>query len=664
MLDVQHLNGQLVGVTRDELGKETRSDLTPLLTLGADLDRFLKPILDTMRLKRPATIRGEISKLKSLGEALRHFQVTRLPQDESGWQTLIVNIHRFLLTRSDSKSSLMTRCSSNWLTVRGFLMALVDAGIAPISVYVPPVRETLDAVDITPYQNRLLGQSSAEVVSTNAPTDKLICSVSLARTDAEYLEELRDTLSSRRHLLKTVLARHWGYIKANMEFGKNLLASVDWNELEPLVESHPQRDHKNHPAFPLRSLEGLANYLTIIRYKYDGCPLSDDDLRKLNREHHYIPRQASFGTIENLARTLGAPEAPYGCGGWSARTALWWWLGRINHFDVSLIAALLIMLHPSWNPSAVLFARVTNRHGKKYLDLDDDGFSYEVTKHRAKAMKRETLDPLAYEIISTLIEESAPLRRDLQEAGDSRASLLFLPYGRQKIAAPIPSSAPGHLSGKVPKVKSIVWLGSMYPELIEGGLGLGTVTFKKIRNTEGVLEWFRTKSLRAVSRKLGNSERVVLDHYIPKALLDAWNVRMIRRFQNLWLSVAAANEEFLLDVTDFSSLADLHAFLRDMLKMHAATNSPLAELLRQRFSALSSEEPRSSAGLDTHLHVAISKGALSVLYSYQAAVIDLGLAGEALDKPDIISGLSPRHFMCFAFRAPIPPPIMSESRHP
>lgn len=647
-LTLQHMGDQLVGVSHDELGRKVRSDLSSLLVLGGDLHRFLKPILDDMRMKRPATIRGSISKLKSLGEALIYLRVTQLPQNEAGWQSLVIDIHRFILTRADRKSSLRVRCSNEWLTIRGFLISLLEAGILPLSTYIPPVRETLDVVNIAPYQDRLLGQLPLHRVSADTSFDKLMCSISLARTDAEYLEELRETLSSRRLLLKEVLTKHWRYIKANIEFGEKLLASVDWNELEQLIHAHPKGDPKNHPAYPFRDLKGLANYLAVIRHKYDGCPWSDDEFRKRNRKCEFIPRQSSFGSIENLAQRLGAPEAPYKCGGWSSRNALWWWQGRISHLDVSAIAALLIMLHPTWTPSAVLFAKVANRNGKHYLDLGDGGFSYEVTKHRARAMKQETLDPLAYEIISTLTHAFAPLRCELLEVNDSKASLLFLPYGKQKVVAPIPSAAAGYISGKFAKGRTKAWLGSIYPELVDGGLISGTITFKKIRNTEGVLEWFKTKSLRAVARKLGNTEKVVLQHYIPKALLDAWNTRMVRRFQNLWLSVAAANEEFLLDVTDFGSLADLHAFLRDMLQMHGATDSPLAELLHLKFGAPSKNEQGLASCSDAHLHIAISKGALSALYAYHATVIDLGISGDALDSADIITGLSPRHFMSLA----------------
>lgn len=647
-LSAQLVDGRLICIGHDELGREIRSDQSALLILGNDLDRFLSPILDALRLKRSTTIRGSFPKLKSLGEALTHLGVTRLPQSESGWQTLVINIHRFILTRTDRKSSLMTRCSGDWVAVRGFLVSLVDRGLIPVSTYLPPVREALDSLNIAPYLDRLLGQLPSQVVRASASIDKLMCPISLARTDAEYLDELRDTLSSRRHLLKEVLTKHWRHIKTNMEFGKTLLASVDWNELEPLIESHLQGD--SYPAYPLNDLDRLANYLAVIHYEYDGCPWSEGDFQEKYRECEFLPKQSALRSIANFAKRLGAPQAPYGSGGWSARNVLWWWQGRISHFDVSLIAALLIMLHPSWTPSAVLFAKVANRHGKQYLDLSDGGPGYEITKHRAKAMKHEILDPLAHEIVATLIEESSLLRQSLLVIGDSKASLLFLPWGKEKIVAPIPSAAPSYISGKTSRYKTgaMTWLGSVYPELVHSGLISGAITFKKIRNTEGVLEWFRTKSLRAVARKLGNTEKVVLQHYIPKAVLDAWNTRMIRRFQNLWISVAAANEEFLVEVTDFGNLAELHAFLRDILQLHGATDSPLAEMLHHRFQLLSDHEYSQNVRGKGHLHVAISTGALSALYSYQAIVIELGLSEQILDRTDTVTGLSPRHFMSLA----------------
>jgi len=254
----------------------------------------------------------------------------------------------------------------------------MESGVIPISVYLPPVRETLDSLDISAYKERLIGQKAPVGVDASAKIEKLICSVSLARTDAEYLEEIRDTLAARRHLLFEILAGYWQQIKANFEFGRRLRESVVWDDLKPLVENYPMRDPANHPANPAAGIRGLANYLAVIQHEYDGCPPSDNDLRNYKRQFECLPRFSTIPPIPYWSVKYGAPDAPYGRQGWSERNVLWWWQGRLSHFDVSIIAALLIMMHPSWTPSSILHAKVTNRHGKLYLDLSDKGHSYEV----------------------------------------------------------------------------------------------------------------------------------------------------------------------------------------------------------------------------------------------------------------------------------------------
>jgi hypothetical protein len=248
----------------------------------------------------------------------------------------------------------------------------------------------------------------------------------------------------------------------------------------------------------------------------------------------------------------------------------------------------------------------------------------------------------------------------MRESGDPRASLLFLPCGTKGISSTTASVYSAYLSGFINSHR--LWLGSVYPELPAGGLTTGTISYMKIRNTLGVLVWFKTKSMRAVARALGNTEKVVLQHYIPKTLLDAWNVRMIRRFQNLWLSVAAAGEDYSLEITDFSSIADLHAFLRDMLILHGEADSPLSKLLHTRLGFLV-DENLNNLNSDAHLHIGISVVGLSALYSYQAAVIDIGLSSEILDKADTVTGLSPRHFMSLADLLQSQLPLDKNSEH-
>ena len=154
-----------------------------------------------------------------------------------------------------------------------------------------------------------------------------------------------------------------------------------------------------------------------------------------------------------------------------------------------------------------------------------------------------------------------------------------------------------------------------------------------------------------MSRKLGNSRKVVLTHYLPEPLLVAWNTRLIRRFQNLWLMVAAGNEDFLLDVTDFNTVGQLHAFLADMMMQHSPTSSPLALELHNRLTWLLNDDSKSRSTFfhqEGNLAVPVSKQSLAVLYLYQECALDSGVTPDVLDAPDIMTGLRPRQFIDLA----------------
>ncbi|WP_170846276.1 hypothetical protein [Janthinobacterium sp. YR213] len=656
-LRIEQSDNSLKAVFSGDFGEDFRSDLTPLLILGRDLDQLLLPILDGIRLKRPATIKTHLLKLRSLGETFIFLGITELPTTEDDWQKLVLDVHRHVLTRKDRTASLKTRSIADWQMTRSFFLILAESGIMPISVILPIVRENMASLDISPYQNKLLGKSNPVVVTADTRMDKLLYSISLSRTDAEYLDEVRDSLTLRRNTLKKSLTEYWKTLKENLNFGIELRASVNWEQLTQKIDLATSKSSKNNLLNPNNGRIQLANYLTVIQYKFNGYPPSDDKLRAVLGGVRNWPLVSSNGVISSWAENNGGPAAFYETSGWSHRQALWWWLGRISHFDVSMLTALLILLQPSWTPGSIIQAKIENRHGKSYLDFRDDEKTYTVEKPRAKAMKEEILDPIALDIISTLIECNKDLRNKLIKSNDPKAHLLFLPYGKTVVSVPSPVFATAYLSGSGDKPNHVqstrspdyIWIGNLFPELVKIGLGKGTISFKKIRATEGVLEWFRTKSLRAVSKKLGNTERVALQHYIPKALLDSWNTRIVRRFQNLLIVVAAADTQFLLDVSDFANTADLHAFLVDMLRLHGPTEAPLAQLLHEKFGFVTndgkSKVPKMYANPNSQLHVSIGKAALTALYSYQTALQNSPFPADFLDKVDPVTGLSPRHFI-------------------
>jgi hypothetical protein len=235
-IEIYKTNDKLYATFPDELGKYPKADLTPLLVLGEDADRLLKPIINEIQLKRPQTIKANLNKLRALGEGFAQLGITCLPRSESAWQQLVLDIHRFVITRSDRKGSLQTRQSAEWLDIKRFFVHLIDEGVAPVSLYLPPVKEVLSSIDISRYRDRLLGQSAPIAVKATEEIDKLLMAISLARTDSEYLEEVRDTLAFRRRILLEALTDYWKKLKANMDFGRKLIATVDWPRLKADIE--------------------------------------------------------------------------------------------------------------------------------------------------------------------------------------------------------------------------------------------------------------------------------------------------------------------------------------------------------------------------------------------------------------------------------------------
>lgn len=635
------VQGVMTALLLREDGKTQRIVISPIDVLGKDLDRLLKPFLADISLKRDETAKTALFCLRQLGEALLHSQCTAFPTSHEGWQHLILNVHEFIHTRTDRRQTLATRHLSVWGTIRRYFAMLVDEGVIPLSVHLPPVLETLIA-DHDPRQ--LLGDHDRVGVVSDSMFDKLLLPISLARTDAEYLDEVREGLIARRDALLNCLTDYWRRLHANLQFGKELRTSLTEVQIAQIVTQHNNRKLKPNPT---TSYSQLAIFLIVLERVYDGSAF---------RYRGKTAERRDIANLKDLPRIRDWPIAqqlPPNFSHVPRKTEnylIWWWLGRLSNLDVAMIVALLTMLHPRWTPVALIEATVTNREGKSYLDLAGDKVIFEVEKHRAKAMKQEFLCPLSEEILSTVIEYSKTVRSRIpQDQALSRR--VFLPYGRPtapgtiSVSHPIPSLVSAVLTGRTID-KGSTWLGTLYPDLEVNGLGPGSVSLRKIRATEGVLEWFKTKNLRAAAKRIGNTERVVLEHYIPSALLQAWHTRAVRRFQNLWITVAAANEPFLLDVTDFATLGDLNAFISDSLRLHNPSSSPLAAELHIRLGTRKDAvTPRASHG---HLHVSLSSVSLSALYRYQAAAALRPIPSIVLSKIDEVTGVAPEAFLQLA----------------
>lgn len=652
-------------VLSDEYGNKKSYQFAGFHNLNNEAQVLLDPIVHHLNRLGINTAKSFINDAKWIDEAFLELNLTNLPHLEDEWLILGLKVHEYIFTTTNHGFNSRSR-GRVWTTSNQILRLWQEEEIIPKSVEFPPTRNITPA-EIEKHRDQLLGQKQMEIV-TCYKLDSLVGSFEISISDDDFLERFQEKLTSSREVLKTVLVDYWKVIKANFEFGQKLIEATDIDALIYECYNYKSMGMPFHPCDLRNGIDGLRKWLTLSA-QYNNNFLINPKVRKewLKGFDHPTPAQTcisinsstgtkkygGFGKIlqdyifsdSNLPPNFVTPVRLSNPKCSEHRQAFNWMLGNLSNIDTAVICGLLMMLNPQFTPSAIKDAKVTDKNNKDCLVNLDGVTTFTVDKLRAKQLKTSVLDDISLEIISTVLEMTKLRRSFLKAKGSKAAELLFLPINHRtnKLIVGKSSLNSQLLSGSCPRA---VWLGDYYPELVNVGLDRGTVSASKIRTTEGVLEWLRTGSITAMTKKLGNSHKVAIEHYLPPVLLDVWNTRLIRRYQNLWISVAAAGEPFLLEVTDFRTLEELHCFLNDMLNIHKNGSSPLADELHQRFTHLHGvvlgEVDQSST-----LHIEVSESNLSVLYTYYLSALTLK-DSEVLSRIDTVTKLSPKCFVDIA----------------
>lgn len=632
-------SGRLVAQVSDDVGIVRNIDLSAFSETPLWQTRVLRPLVRWLNKTRPYTQMTNLRAIARLGIALKRWNLDAPPTTVDSWQELIHRFYEYWLTRKDSTSAIDVRASAWNRTAANLFQRLRDGDeVIPLEVHIPRCKGNVTQGELTSYRPSLLGQRSPR--RPRKGIDKLLVSVSLARTDAAYLEEIRNKLANRRRVLEDCLRRWCDQIFEHYLYGQRLRSQVDRKSLAARLDAGKTRDgggkpHTGNPHIANGSTEASLGNLLEMLVERHGSLVSHAMLET----DPYLPTPPAV-RIPSSAPAVVSPRV-------TPLQRLNWMLGNLSPLDIASLAATLIQRNPVFTPIATLEAKVFNKHGQPYIEIAGVETSFRVEKHRAAAVKSSHLDEESARLLQMVSSMTETHRSTLRASGSPLANRLFFVSDQAAIRRINVATASSNITAR-PRGGRNRCLNDYFPELDRVGLRKGRITFKRIRATEGVLEWFRTGSIKAMTRKLGNSSRVVIGHYLPKPLLAAWNTRQIRRFQNLWLAVAAANEDFLLQVTDFHTLEDLHAFLSDMLSLHAPGSSPLARELHERLGNIGASSNQSDSLGNASLSVPISKATLVSLYLYQESALASGVETSLLDKVDSRTRTTPRQFLNLA----------------
>lgn len=617
---------------------------------AAEINLICDQICRQAQGKKPGTQRAYV---QNCGKSLfSYFSETNTPYPKTSddWQIFVLDFFYFYLTSEAwSKATATTRIQGWRHLITAMFGFWIAEEIIPCDVVIPT---TQLKVIISETKNQpLLGRHSPKIYPVAKTPQKLLTSIDFAKSDANYLETIERACRHKISLIRDVCVAHWETLMRDGQTGKNLANEITLTEIDEAISKSRYTEQINTkrwkpspmacPTHPKGHLWSLALARLWLSTGTTPTVIAANTLRaspffgkKMFAGFDYGAALASHTSMDTeLFMRIDSLSQFYR------------FVGTLSNLDVTAACCLLTIEHPEFTSESIRNARLLNPQGKPHLLLTDHAGSsiFSVDKPRAGRRQSVVLSPLAYKLISDIIEWTAPVRKILKQSGDKAWRYLFLGVRQRGILGPI-NIQTQYLNNS--------WGNSLthwYPSLVENGLSTGTFDYRRIRTTMGVLRWFETGSTLEMSRTLGNTRNVAIKHYLPTTLLHAWNTRIIRRFQNTLIVLAAHDEDYLLDVSDFSSIADLQDFVAQLILDYPADSSPVADELHARFA-----HPLSRAGVPSPkitsrdiLNVRLSATSLAYLYAFSDFAIN-HLSDEDLCRVDLQSRLAPQQFVDLA----------------
>jgi len=244
---------------------------------------------------------------------------------------------------------------------------------------------------------------------------------------------------------------------------------------------------------------------------------------------------------------------------------------------LNVLFTLLVMEHPlitpSWLEKWELFDTHDNKTGYKQVGNQYVAVSSKSRKGITYAQQPVILNDLSKTIVEFLEQHTHKAREHLKKKGDVNWRKMVLTA----------TNSTSLFSTKLPTpLKTAVdfysWLQdeSLFDKASDITLtDAQTIskihTLRSIRRHRALQIYLKTRSMDAVAEALGHEKTIpdLLTVYLPKPLMDFFNERWIRQFQNAILLEAMKNSVYRLDAVNMST-QDIEEFLKN----HGISNIP------------------------------------------------------------------------------------------
>lgn len=244
---------------------------------------------------------------------------------------------------------------------------------------------------------------------------------------------------------------------------------------------------------------------------------------------------------------------------------------------LNVLLTLLVMEHPlitpSWLAKWDLFDVNGNMVGYKQVGNQHIAVSYKSRKGSTNAQQEVVLNELSKSIVEFLIQHTRMSREHLKQKGNVNWRKMIL------TATTTSAMRPSCLNTTLSSVNDFYdWLQdkSLFDEssdiTLKDAKAISDIhSLRSIRRHRGFQIYLETRSMDAVAEALGHEKKnaYLLTSYLPKPLMDFFNARWVRQFQNAILLESMKDSVHRLDAVNMSA-EDIEEFLNN----HGISNIP------------------------------------------------------------------------------------------
>ncbi|HEJ5741330.1 TPA: hypothetical protein SL763_001268 [Pseudomonas aeruginosa] len=623
--------------------------------LGEDAPSFLSGISRFSRRYSSAAPTYAVRRVLQHWASIHRKRRWKNPKDTDleEFKVQLSEIRESFYTSETANGLALTTTTNKWSAFVTLIETLARSSIIPgvvIGPYIQPPRDS----DIIARRQSVADSVVAVSVpksfrpDKNSYNDDLFESISISASDDEYLDEYISRLNRALSAIKSCALDDFNLLKKKQAEGALLIEKTGCGYLKD-IEENPRL--LRYMDFSIKrhyfSVDGghpnlLGNLLSVVHYEMNGIP-----------KPHRKFKSNSKRAVSNSGNYHWDYVAKYG------KNKLVPYLGVMNS-EAAAVCMLLIMLeHPKFNSTSLYRAKIEDADGLSILlsSAEGDKLRLTVKKPRAKEEKSEILSDLAKDVLTKVIEWTAPIREELRRQGrDEEASFLWVgisslnydlkAFSEKAIVGALYTNPIWRCRGKEEfstRVYSFVERHAILRPWRD------KINFKAIRVNVGVATYFNTNGdLVATAKAFGHKNiKTTLNNYIPLALQHAVFERQIRRHQNFLITSALNEESEMLKVSDFRTIEQLHEFLK-------STNNYLFENELEEQVNLASEASTIENSVLSRLVIANDPEALAVAMLYRDA---LEKATPAfINRRDSATGVAPKFWMEFidAVMAPLP----------